>query len=167
MFFFFWLWNKLYFHLLDATCRSDEFTCSNKHCIQHRWVCDHDDDCGDRSDENHCEPVTCNPNTDYACSQDYCISLRWKCDGDFDCPDRSDELSCPRSIQNKHLINCSNHEFYCGDLITCIHQSWICDGDKDCPNGADESLNHCQNLMCQTNQFQCHNHSCISGKTFS
>jgi len=78
----------------DDTCRSDEFTCANKHCIQQMWVCDNDNDCGDNSDEKGCKPITCHPGTDFTCSEYYCITSRWRCDGDYDCPDRSDEMGC-------------------------------------------------------------------------
>lgn len=88
--------------LSDDTCRSDEFTCANKHCIQQLWVCDNDNDCGDNSDEKACGPTTCNPGTDFACSENYCITSRWRCDGDYDCPDRSDEIGC------KVLRSCIN-----------------------------------------------------------
>lgn len=82
------------FFASDDTCRSDEFTCANKHCIQQMWVCDNDNDCGDNSDEKGCRAVTCHPETDFACSDYYCITSRWRCDGDYDCPDRSDEIGC-------------------------------------------------------------------------
>ena len=32
-------------------CRQNEFMCANGICILDRWVCDHDNDCGDMSDE--------------------------------------------------------------------------------------------------------------------
>lgn len=34
------------------TCRSDEFQCSNKYCIDPNLQCNYADDCGDGSDEN-------------------------------------------------------------------------------------------------------------------
>ena len=33
------------------TCDDDKFTCRSGRCIPKRWQCDHDDDCGDGSDE--------------------------------------------------------------------------------------------------------------------
>ncbi|XP_072749500.1 low-density lipoprotein receptor isoform X1 [Anoplolepis gracilipes] len=150
----------------NDTCRSDEFTCANKHCIQQLWVCDNDNDCGDNSDEKACGPTTCNPGTDFSCSENYCITSRWRCDGDYDCPDRSDEIGCKESVSKERISHCDK-EFDCDDGVTCIHQTWVCDGEKDCPNGADESPQRCHNVTCRPDQFQCEDRrSCISGHLY-
>lgn len=40
------------FLCIDVTrCKDGEFACANGRCIQKSWACDHDDDCGDGSDE--------------------------------------------------------------------------------------------------------------------
>lgn len=36
------------------TCSPHEFRCRNGRCIMLSWKCDHEDDCGDRSDEFTC-----------------------------------------------------------------------------------------------------------------
>ncbi|XP_070514346.1 very low-density lipoprotein receptor isoform X1 [Cardiocondyla obscurior] len=150
----------------NDTCRSDEFTCANKHCIQQLWVCDNDNDCGDNSDEKGCRPITCHPDSDFACSENYCITSRWRCDGDYDCPDRSDEIGCKDDQNGKKTSHCDK-EFDCDDDVTCIHQSWVCDGEKDCSNGADESPQRCHNVTCRPDQFQCEDRrSCISGHLY-
>ncbi|XP_076665930.1 low-density lipoprotein receptor isoform X5 [Andrena cerasifolii] len=151
----------------NETCRSDEFTCTNKHCVEQKWVCDNDDDCGDGSDEQNCKPVTCRPGSEFACSGNYCITSHWRCDGDYDCPDRSDEAGCKDYPNGRRPSHCNKKEFDCDDDVTCIHQNWVCDGEKDCPNGADESPLRCHNVTCRPDQFQCEDrHTCISGHLY-
>lgn len=39
---------------LAQHCNTGLFPCHNGMCVPQRYVCDHDDDCGDRSDELNC-----------------------------------------------------------------------------------------------------------------
>ena len=38
----------------DKTCAPHQFRCDNQACIPATWKCDHDNDCGDSSDEKDC-----------------------------------------------------------------------------------------------------------------
>lgn len=103
--------------VFNDTCGRNEFMCQNRQCIPKHFVCDHDNDCGDGSDESQecgecsspssCLPSaplphrlgplpaaeypTCGPK-EFRCANGRClIQSSWECDGDFDCHDQSDE----------------------------------------------------------------------------
>ncbi|XP_019620636.1 PREDICTED: sortilin-related receptor-like isoform X1 [Branchiostoma belcheri] len=142
-----------------TTCPGGQFTCSNEHCIPQSWVCDHDNDCGDYSDEQDCPPSTCD-STQFTCGNGHCIPSRWKCDHDNDCGDMTDEQDCVFPTCGHDQFTCSNGR--------CIPQRWVCDFDNDCHDMSDEA--HCSFTTpaptvlpnCTSSQFQCANGRCIS-----
>ncbi|RXN00434.1 Low-density lipoprotein receptor-related protein 1B [Acipenser ruthenus] len=80
------------------TCQPNQYSCVNGRCIPQTWLCDRDDDCGDKSDEApSCamHPLgDCNSEEFYCHTDGTCVPERWHCDGDKDCEDGSDERNC-------------------------------------------------------------------------
>lgn len=50
-----------------APCTPNEFKCTNGHCVTLPYVCDHNDNCGDLTDELGCSKLT-NITKYYICS---------------------------------------------------------------------------------------------------
>ncbi|GBN21920.1 hypothetical protein AVEN_42430-1 [Araneus ventricosus] len=84
-------------HYAEAACDPLQFTCTNGKCISDRWFCDGANDCGDNSDEVHC-----NVDPSFRCPVGWascpnrrrCILSSWMCDGRKHCPVVSEETQC-------------------------------------------------------------------------
>ncbi|XP_077556086.1 LDL receptor protein 1 isoform X2 [Haemaphysalis longicornis] len=146
-----------------SRCREGEFECNtNQRCIDKRYLCDGDNDCGDNSDEDSapsgiCEKVTCQEDQ-FRCDTNRCISLHWVCDGERDCVDGSDEEPTSKCRNT----TCSATQYTCKVTGKCIPQSWTCDSDLDCGDG-DTSDEHdaCVYPECDVTEFRCSNQRCI------
>ncbi|XP_020710796.1 sortilin-related receptor isoform X2 [Athalia rosae] len=129
------------------TCSANQFSCSNNVCIPELWKCDGDNDCGDNSDEEHCNQASCGPNQ-FACDENKCIPKYWVCDFDKDCMDNTDEMNC-------RYTNCTDTQFRCNNG-RCISHRWVCDGEDDCRDASDEkNCTVVRTNTCEEGQFLC------------
>lgn len=139
-------------------CSESEFRCNNGKCLPQKWRCDHDDDCGDMSDEQNCANFVCRNGT-FQCASGHCIASHFRCDGDRDCHDLSDEIGCPpRYPDGKY---CPKEKFECDNHI-CVSHSDLCDGTDDCLDNSDEKEEICRDFTCdKIHRFQCNNNKCV------
>ncbi|XP_033870304.3 low-density lipoprotein receptor-related protein 1B-like isoform X1 [Acipenser ruthenus] len=145
--------------VLPQLCKSHEFQCKNKRCVQASWKCDGDDDCLDGSDEGleTCYNHSC-PADQFKCLNNRCIPKKWLCDGTNDCGNNEDESNFTCSAQT-----CQPNQYSCVNG-RCIPQTWLCDRDDDCGDKSDEAPS-CAFPTCEPlTQFSCTNGRCISMK---
>ena len=50
---------NLFLHLEISSCKPFEFQCNNGKCIRNTWVCNSEDECGDKSDESKTDGALC------------------------------------------------------------------------------------------------------------
>lgn len=177
--------------LASGQCHPDLFKCANNRCLLSVHICDGNDDCGDRSDEESCattvdvatRKTNCSSD-EFQCTDGVCVPefvfLQWlgiscsylqdskytfrsvRCDSEDDCDDGSDEKACS-------FVNCPDGHFRCDDH-SCIPQSWVCDAFADCLNGADEvdcvpysktAINISTDMCALTSSFLCGDGACV------
>ena len=120
-------------------------------------MCDHDDDCGDGSDEPHnCTYAACSATTQFKCDNLRCIPLSFKCNQRNDCLDGSDEKpDMCSSSQNASM--CSLGKYACRNQ-NCIDADLVCNGQNDCRDNSDEygcGVNECASPVLNKYSFFC------------
>eukprot|EP00092_Neocalanus_flemingeri_P041600 GFUD01045305.1.p1 GENE.GFUD01045305.1~~GFUD01045305.1.p1 ORF type:complete len:884 (+),score=164.86 GFUD01045305.1:115-2766(+) len=141
-------------------CNTAELECRNGRCVPESWVCDGEDDCGDRTDEDNCDPEqmsTCDPE-EFRCATGTCIPIAWQCDGEKDCPEQDALDEWDQLCQKER---CNFGEFRCEAEGACIPGTWLCDDHLDCDDGSDEAS--C-NVTCSSEEFQCLDRNCIQAR---
>ncbi|XP_064646226.1 low-density lipoprotein receptor-related protein 2-like [Lineus longissimus] len=141
------------------SCQSHQMQCANGICVHAAWRCDHDNDCGDLSDEANCTYPVCDPDNQFSCDNKRCIDKKKVCDGQDNCQDNSDEKE---DMCLTPAPTCPGTQFRCEDG-SCINYALVCNKNPDCPDRSDEA--HCNVDECATmtsNQCQ---HKCINTVT--
>jgi hypothetical protein len=166
---------------IRPNCANSTFRCPNGRCIPFSWLCDGDNDCGNREDELDATCVSyCNASHGLMCRDGLrCIPTWKRCDRVQHCRDGSDETGCAIStttttrstttvITGRTSTTRPCYQFQCHDG-TCIAQRFRCDGIPDCTNGEDESYIICVNGVvttatpnCLSTQYRCSTGKCIT-----
>ncbi|CAM4944086.1 unnamed protein product [Rotaria socialis] len=141
-------------------CSSNQFQCANGLCVPRSYVCDHDNDCGDGSDE----PISCQSqyrncsSTEYRCENGRCVPRAATCNGYNDCHDNSDEK--PSLCETEQ---CPAGQFQCRNK-QCIPYEVVCNGVSNCTDGSDEPTS-CGVNECASSILSGCEHGCVNTLT--
>lgn len=117
---------------------------------------DHDNDCGDGSDEHrNCTFRECSED-EFSCRNTKCIRKTYLCDGEDDCGDGSDENL---SQCKPTTLTCPNDQYRCKSG-QCIASNLVCNKKLDCEDGSDESP-HCDVNECIKSEVNQCEHKCV------
>lgn len=109
----------------NNTCDDREFMCQNRQCIPKHFVCDHDRDCADGSDES----PECGEPGDMALGNRPCPRHDGLCRGHQ-----------PHSLPPPpEYPTCGPNEFRCANGRCLSSRQWECDGENDCHDQSDEA----------------------------
>merc|ERR1711971_555531 len=86
-------------------CTFNNGGCVNGRCIFKTWQCDHEDDCGDATDEPDCEYDKC-AEGEFTCANNRCIPQSSVCNGVNDCKDNSTSDESLETCSNKTTVPC-------------------------------------------------------------
>ncbi|KAK7114561.1 G-protein coupled receptor GRL101-like [Littorina saxatilis] len=139
-----------------------------QHTVVYTFVCDFRSDCSDKSDEDFCHFLPCNPNVNFECRNRQCVKKLAKCNGAKDCFDGSDEDQCrdaffgirhvpwpvvvklegPASVRlvpinsnysTNQPLDCPPAHFQCPGSGYCLPVFTRCNGVYDCQGHQDEA----------------------------
>ncbi|VEN44848.1 unnamed protein product [Callosobruchus maculatus] len=144
------------------SCTIHQFSCSNNKCISITSRCDGRDDCGDNSDEQHCDLYLCKEPSFFRCRNSRCIPKALVCNDENDCIDYSDEENCDsfKMQLNNSTSHCEPGFWQCMDKV-CISHSWLCNGIQDCPDGSDEESGCEDAKKMPCDEFRCGTGRCL------